>query len=121
MASPQNASQNATFESWNAFPNRPDLFSVRMPFGLLIPWRESTTAPLNIFLPGHLPNIRVPLLIAAMGAAPYIRDNEIHYEVAASQDKDFVVIERAEHGQTPCVRCGSFSRASYSPHRGELL
>ena len=45
----------------------------------------------------------VPLLIAAIGAAPYIRDNEIHYEVAASQDKDFVVIERAEHGQTPCV------------------
>ena len=28
-----------------------------------------------------------------MGAHYFIRDNEIHYEVAASKDKDFVVIE----------------------------
>jgi hypothetical protein len=55
----------------------------------------------------------VPLLIAAMGAAPFIRDNEIHYEVAASQDKDFVVIEGAEHNQRPCVRCES-SPGQYS-------
>jgi hypothetical protein len=27
--------------------------------------------------------------------------------VAASPDKDFVVIEGAEHGQTPCVPCES--------------
>ena len=26
-------------------------------------------------------------------------------ELAASEDKDFVVIEGAEHGQTPCVPC----------------
>ena len=57
--------------------------------------------------PCNLPHIRVPLLIAAMGAHYFIRDNEIHYEVAASPDKDFVVVEGAEHGQTPCVPCES--------------
>ena len=37
-----------------------------------------------------------------MGGHYFITDNEIHYDVAASQDKDFVVIEGAVHGQTPC-------------------
>ena len=55
--------------------------------------------------PCHLPQIRVPLLVAAMGGHYFIRDNEIHYEVAASADKDFIVIEGAEHGQTPCRAC----------------
>jgi hypothetical protein len=45
--------------------------------------------------------------VAAMGAHYFIRDNEIHYEVAASADKDFIVIEGAEHGQTPCGPCES--------------
>jgi hypothetical protein len=57
--------------------------------------------------PCNLPHIRVPLLVAAMGAHYFIRDNEIHYELAASADKDFIVIEGAEHGQTPCVPCES--------------
>jgi hypothetical protein len=57
--------------------------------------------------PCHLAKIRVPLLIAAMGAHYFVRDNEIHYELAASADKDFVVVEGAEHGQTPCVSCES--------------
>jgi len=35
----------------------------------------------------------------------FIRDNEIHYEVAGSKDKDFVVIEGATHGISPCVAC----------------
>jgi hypothetical protein len=55
--------------------------------------------------PCHLPHIRVPLLVAAMGGHYFVRDNEIHYDVAASADKDFVVVEGAEHGQTPCVPC----------------
>jgi len=54
-----------------------------------------------------LPKIRVPLLVAAMGAHYFVRDNEIHYELAASPDKDFVVVEGAEHNQTPCVSCES--------------
>ena len=57
--------------------------------------------------PCHLGKIRVPLLIAAMGAHYFVRDNEIHYELAASSDKDFVVVEGAEHGQTPCLSCES--------------
>ena len=42
------------------------------------------------------------ILITARGGHYFITDNEIHYDVAASQDKDFVVIEGAVHGQTPC-------------------
>jgi pimeloyl-ACP methyl ester carboxylesterase len=52
-----------------------------------------------------LPNITVPLLITAMGAHYFIRDNEIHFEVAASKDKDYIVIEGATHGGTPCTAC----------------
>jgi pimeloyl-ACP methyl ester carboxylesterase len=46
-----------------------------------------------------------PVLITAMGAHYFVRDNEIHYEVSASADKDFVVIEGATHGITPCKAC----------------
>jgi hypothetical protein len=42
-----------------------------------------------------------------MGGHYFIRDNEIHYELSGAKDKDFVVVEGAEHGQTPCVRCES--------------
>ena len=40
-----------------------------------------------------------------MGGHYFIRDNEIHYEVAASKDKDLIVIEGAQHGVTPCTEC----------------
>jgi hypothetical protein len=59
----------------------------------------------NNSTPCALRSISVPVLIAAMGAHYFIRDNEIHYEVAGSSDKDFIVIEGATHGITPCVRC----------------
>ena len=59
----------------------------------------------NNSTPCALRNISVPVLIAAMGAHYFIRDNEIHYEVAASADKDFITVEGATHGITPCVRC----------------
>ena len=52
-----------------------------------------------------LRSITVPVLIAAMGAHYFIRDSEIHYEMAASKDKDFVVIEGATHGGTQCTAC----------------
>ena len=35
--------------------------------------------------------IGVPVLFTAMGAHSFIRDNEIHYEMAASADKEFIV------------------------------
>ena len=55
--------------------------------------------------PCHLPTITVPTLVTAMGGHYFIRDNEIHYELSGAKDKDFVVVEGAEHGQTPCVPC----------------
>lgn len=57
--------------------------------------------------PCHLPTITVPTLITAMGGHYFIRDNEIHYELSGAKDKDFVVVEGAEHGQTPCKACES--------------
>jgi hypothetical protein len=50
-------------------------------------------------------SISVPIMIAAMGAYHFIRDDEIIYERSASKDKDFVVIEGAVHGFTPCAPC----------------
>jgi pimeloyl-ACP methyl ester carboxylesterase len=54
-----------------------------------------------------LPKITVPTLITAMGAHYFIRDSEIHYERSASRDKDFIVIEGATHGISPCTPCES--------------
>jgi hypothetical protein len=50
-------------------------------------------------------SISVPVLFAAMGAHYFIRDNERHYDMAKSKDKDFIVIEGAVHGFTPCTAC----------------
>ena len=60
-------------------------------------------------------HINVPVLFAAMGAYIFIRDNELHYEQAVSKDKDFIVVEGATHGATPCRECettpGQFSNS----------
>lgn len=50
-------------------------------------------------------SISVPVLFMAMGAHYFIGDNERMYDIAASRDKDFVVIEGAVHGFTPCTAC----------------
>jgi pimeloyl-ACP methyl ester carboxylesterase len=50
-------------------------------------------------------SISAPVLFAAMGAHYFIRDNERHYDMAHSKDKDFIVIEGAVHGFTPCTAC----------------
>ena len=50
-------------------------------------------------------SISVPVLFMAMGAHYFIGDNERMYDIAASRDKDFVVIEGAVHGFTPCTVC----------------
>ena len=52
-----------------------------------------------------LPAITIPTLVTAMGAHYFIRDSEIHYERAASRDKEFIVIEGATHGISPCTAC----------------
>jgi len=50
-------------------------------------------------------SISVPVLIAAMGAFHFIRDDEAIFEKLASRDKDFVVIEGALHSFAPCTAC----------------
>ena len=50
-------------------------------------------------------NIEAPTLIAAMGAYNHIRFQELMYENSPAQDKDFIVIEGARHGYTPCTAC----------------
>jgi hypothetical protein len=105
-AAPQLAGENASFANGAAFLTLKSFLSanaIRATDSMdRIDHCSSNNSP-----PCHLPKIRVPILIAAMGAHYFIRDNEIHYELAASSDKDFVVVEGAEHGQTPCVPCES--------------
>jgi len=59
----------------------------------------------NNSTPCAVRSISIPILITAMGAHYFIRDNEIHYEAAASTDKEFIVIEGATHGFAPCTPC----------------
>jgi pimeloyl-ACP methyl ester carboxylesterase len=59
----------------------------------------------NNSVPCAVKSITVPVLFAAMGGYNFIRDNELHYEFAASKDKDFIVVEGATHGATPCTEC----------------
>ena len=40
-----------------------------------------------------------------MGGHYFIHDGENIYNMAASKDKDFIVIEGAVHGGTPCKAC----------------
>jgi hypothetical protein len=50
-------------------------------------------------------SISVPELFMAMGAANFIRDNEVTLDAARSADKDYVVVEGALHPFTPCRAC----------------
>jgi len=61
----------------------------------------------NNSTPCALAQIGVPLLVSAMGAGAAIRDNERLFEVAASRDKDFVVVEGSTHNFEPCDECAS--------------
>ena len=58
-------------------------------------------ASANNSVPNNVQNISVPLLVTAMGAYSFIRDNEIQYEMAASADKEFIVFEGATHNIEP--------------------
>lgn len=68
----------------------------------------------NNSTPCALKEISVPILIMAMGGHYFIRDNEIHYDVAASKDKDYIVVEGSVHGMTPCEPCSKVTGQSYS-------
>jgi hypothetical protein len=47
----------------------------------------------------------VPLLVAAMGGNTGLRDNEMRFEMAASRDKDFTVVEGATQNRGPGTEC----------------
>ncbi len=53
----------------------------------------------------NVQHISVPVLVTTMGGHYFLRNSEIIYELAASKDKDFVVVEGAVHGITPCTEC----------------
>ena len=64
--------------------------------------------------------IHVPVLIAAMGAHYFIRDNEILFENGVMDDKDFIVIEGATHGGTGCTECTAVTGVDYSNARKNI-
>jgi hypothetical protein len=63
----------------------------------------------NNSTPCHLQKITVPILILGMGGHYFLRDNEIHYEVSASSDKEYIVIEGASTESAPLLRKFSWS------------
>ena len=70
----------------------------------------------NNSTPCNLQNVTVPLLVTAMGGHYFIRDAEQYFDMAASPDKDYFVIEGATHGGTECTACettpGQYSNAT---------
>lgn len=59
----------------------------------------------NNSTPCNLQQMTVPLLVTTMGGHYFIRDGEQYFDMAASADKDFYVIEGATHGGTECTAC----------------
>ena len=104
VANPSAAKQNATFEDGARFLTVKSFLSANAVRGTDsmdgIDLCSSNNSP-----PCHLPTITVPTLVTAMGGHYFIRDNEIHYEAAASADKEFIVVEGATHGFAPCTAC----------------
>jgi len=70
----------------------------------------------NNSTPCAVGRVGVPLLVAAMGGNTGLRDNEMLFEMAASPDKDFIVVEGATHNILPCTECetrkGEFGNAT---------
>jgi hypothetical protein len=59
----------------------------------------------NNSTPCNLQQMTIPLLVTAMGGHYFIRDAEQYFDMAASSDKDYYVIEGATHGGTECTAC----------------
>ena len=55
--------------------------------------------------PCNLQQVSIPLLVVAMGGHYFIRDSEIIFDMAVSKDKEFIIVEGATHGGTPCKEC----------------
>jgi hypothetical protein len=59
----------------------------------------------NISTICNIQSIKAPIMIAAMGGWRFIRDQELMYDLSPSTDKDYIVVEGAVHGYTPCKAC----------------
>jgi pimeloyl-ACP methyl ester carboxylesterase len=58
-------------------------------------------------------SISVPMLVMSMGGHYFIKDGETIFDLSASKDKDFIVVEGAVHGMTPCKPCSEQTGVSY--------
>ena len=107
LPQPEDAANNASFSDGTLFLTVRSFLSLRS----IRAWNSFTGLDIdsvNNVTVDHLRRITVPLLIFTSGAHYFIRDNEIHYENAASADKDFVVTEGGAHTGPPCVPCEKF-------------
>jgi hypothetical protein len=59
----------------------------------------------NISTICNIQSVKAPTLIAAMGGWRFIGDQERMYDLSPAADKDFIVVEGAVHGYTPCTKC----------------
>jgi pimeloyl-ACP methyl ester carboxylesterase len=76
----------------------------------------------NNSTPCAVAHIQVPILVMSMQGHYFIRDGEHIYESALSGDKDFVVVEGANHGLNPCAPCSALhGNADYSNARLNLF
>jgi hypothetical protein len=104
LAEPENAKANRTFErgtkvfTLKSFLSANAVKSTNALDG--IDWCSSNNSTMCA-----VQSIRIPTLIAAMGAFHFIRDQELMYELSGAKDKDYIVIEGAVHGYTPCRPC----------------
>jgi pimeloyl-ACP methyl ester carboxylesterase len=78
----------------------------------------------NNSTPCAVAHIQVPILVMAMQGHYFIRDGEHIYESAlnSGSDRDFVVVEGANHGLSPCTPCSALhAGADYSNARINLF
>ena len=75
----------------------------------------------NNSVPCAVREISVPILVFAMQGHYFIRDGEYIFEQAKSADKDFIVLEGANHGLGPCNPCAALHNADYSNARINLF
>jgi hypothetical protein len=107
LPQPEDAANNASYSDGTLFLTVRSFLSLRS----IRAWNSMDGLDIdsvNNVTVDHLQRITVPLLIVTSGGHYFIRDNEIHYENAASADKDFVVTEGAAHTGPPCVPCEKF-------------
>jgi pimeloyl-ACP methyl ester carboxylesterase len=102
---PRRAKQNRTFDGGK-------LLTVRSFLGTRAIKASDSMEEIDIesnnnSTPAHLQRITVPLLMMAAGGHYFIRDNEKMFDMAASRDKEFIVVEGAAHGIVACKSCES--------------